>query len=63
MVVRVTKPEFNIRSKLTEIESLSGNHGSEIIKSETVEESFNLVQAGRKNFFINGACQIWQRGT
>ena len=64
MTVRVTKPEFSIREKLTELDSLTGNHGSEIMRSESVAESQNLLQIrGRKNYFINGDCRIWQRGT
>ena len=64
MTVRVTKPELNLREKLTELDSLTGNHGSEIMRSESVAESQNLLQIkGRKNYLINGDCRIWQRGT
>ena len=64
MTVRVTKPEFSIREKLVELDSPIGNHGSEIMRSESVAESQNLLQIkGRKNYFINGDCRIWQRGT
>ena len=64
MTVRVTKPELNLREKLTELDSPTGNHGSEIMRSESVAESQNLLQIkGRKNYFINGDCRIWQRGT
>ena len=64
MTVRVTKPEFSIREKLAELDSPIGNHGSEIMRSESVAESQNLLQIkGRKNYFINGDCRIWQRGT
>ena len=64
MTVRVTKPELNLREKLVELDSPTGNHGSEIMRSESVAESQNLLQIkGRKNYFINGDCRIWQRGT
>ena len=61
MPVRVTKPEFNLRSKLTELNVPVGNHGSQLMKSNDAAESFDLVRAGRKNIIINGAMSINQR--
>ena len=64
MTVRITKPEFNIREKLSELDIPVGNHGSQLMKSSTVGESQKLLQIkNRKNYFINGDCKIWQRGT
>ena len=54
MTVRVSKPEFNLREKLSELDLPVGNHGSQLMKSSSPEESFHLTQAGRKNYFING---------
>ena len=64
MTVRITKPEFNIREKLSELDIPVGNHGSQLMRSSTVGESQRLLQIkNRKNYFINGDCRIWQRGT
>ena len=61
MTVRVTKPEFNIREKLSQLERPIGKKGSEIMKSETIQDAREVVRAGRKNLIINGACTISQR--
>ena len=63
MTVRVTKPEFNLREKLTELDKPTGLKGSELMRSETTQEARDLVSAGRKNLIINGAMQIAQRAT
>ena len=65
MTVRITKPEFNIREKLSELDVPVGNHGTQLMKSSDVAETHNLLQLKnrRKNYFINGDCRIWQRGT
>ena len=63
MTVRVNKPSFNLREKLSELEKPIGLKGSELMKSETVQEARDLVSAGRKNLVINGNARIAQRGT
>ena len=63
MTVRVSKPAFNLRSKINELDNPVGNHGVQLMRSVDAEESFNLVRAGRKNLIINGEHKIWQRGT
>ena len=63
MTVRVSKPAFNIREKLSELDNPVGNHGSQLMKSADAAESFNLVRAGRKNMIHNGDQRIWQRYT
>ena len=63
MTVRVSKPEFNLREKLTELDKPTGIKGNELMRSETSQEARDLVSAGRKNLIINGAMQIAQRGT
>ena len=63
MTVRVNKSSFNIREKLSELERPIGLKGSELMRSETAQEARDLVSAGRKNIFINGAMQVAQRGT
>ena len=65
MTVRITKSEFNIREKLSELDIPVGNHGTQLMKSSDVAETHNLLQLKnrRKNYFINGDCRIWQRGT
>jgi hypothetical protein len=63
MSVRVNKASFSIREKLSELERPIGLKGSELMRSETAQEARDLVSAGRKNILINGAMQVWQRGT
>ena len=61
MAVRVTKPAFNVREKLSELDVPIGTHGSQLMKSSNTEETFNLVKAGRRNLLINGQMRINQR--
>ena len=61
MTVRVTKPAFNVREKLSELDVPVGTHGSQLMKSADAAESFDLVRAGRKNIVINGNMTIDQR--
>ena len=63
MTVNVSKPAFNIREKLSELDRPVGNHGSQLMRSHDAAESFDLVRAGRKNIIINGEHKIWQRGS
>ena len=63
MTVRVNKSSFNIREKLSELGRKFGLKGSELAAAETVQEARDLVSAGRKNFIINGAMMVAQRGT
>ena len=64
MSIRVSKPAINLREKLTELDTPPiGAHGSELMNSSSVKESFDLVKAGRKNMVINGDFQIAQRNT
>jgi hypothetical protein len=34
-----------------------------MLRADTPQEQFNLIGAGRRNLIINGAMQVWQRGT
>ena len=63
MAVRANKPAFNIREKLKELTHSIGLKGRELMGAATVHEARDLVSAGRKNLIINGAMQVWQRGT
>ena len=61
MTVRVNKPSFNIREKLSELGRKFGLKGSELAAAETVQEARDLVSVGRKNMIINGDMRISQR--
>ena len=62
MTVRVNKPSFNIREKLSELGRKFGLKGSELVAAETVQEARDLVSAGRRNLVYNGSMSINQRG-
>ena len=61
MALRTSKPTFNLREKVSELDRPVGNHGAQLMRSESPEKSFELVRAGRKNLLINGSCQVAQR--
>ena len=62
MTVRVSKPEFNLREKLTELDKPSGLKGNELMRAETAQDARDLIGAGRRNLIINGDFQVSQRG-
>ena len=61
MIVRVSKPEFNLREKLSELDKPSGIKGTELMRSNTSQDVFDRVGTGRKNMVINGDMRISQR--
>ena len=61
MAVRITKPEFNLREKLSELDKPSGLKGNELMRAETAQDARDLIGAGRKNLLINGDMRIDQR--
>jgi len=62
MVVKVSKPELNLREKISELDKPSGVAGEAMLRAETPQEQFNLIGAGRRNILINGDFQVSQRG-
>ena len=62
MTVKVSKPELNLREKISELDKPSGVAGEAMLRAETPQEQFNLIGAGRRNILINGDLQISQRG-
>ena len=63
MVVKVSKPEINVREKISELDKPSGTAGQAMLAAETPQEQFNLISAGRRNLVINGSMMINQRGS
>ena len=63
MTVRVSKPEFNLREKISELDKPTGLKGLELMRSETPQEARDSIGLGpsRKNLFINGDMRIDQR--
>ena len=39
MTVRVSKPEFNLREKITELDKPTGLKGSELMTSDTAQDA------------------------
>jgi hypothetical protein len=63
MVVKVSKPEINVREKISELDKPSGTAGQAMLAAETPQEQFNLISVGRRNLIINGDMRIAQAGT
>tara|TARA_B100000965_G_scaffold314308_1_gene274367 strand:- start:252 stop:1472 length:1221 start_codon:yes stop_codon:yes gene_type:complete len=63
MTVRVSKPAFNVRDKLSELDKPVGLKGTELMRSETSQEARDLIGAGRRNKLFNGDMKINQRGS
>tara|TARA_R100000030_G_scaffold96442_1_gene84570 strand:- start:31 stop:1158 length:1128 start_codon:yes stop_codon:yes gene_type:complete len=62
MTVRVNKPAFNIREKLSELTQSIGLKGRALMGATTAQEARDLVSAGRKNLIQNGDFRVNQRG-
>jgi hypothetical protein len=63
MVVKVSKPEINVREKISELDKPSGTAGQAMLAAETPHEQQALIGVGRRNLIINGDMRIAQRGT
>ena len=61
MTIRVNKPSFNFREKLTKLERPIGTKGNQIAGAETTDDVRRLINAGRKNMIINGDMRISQK--
>jgi len=62
MTVKVTKPAINVREELADLRKPTGIAGEAMLRAETPQEQFQLINAGRKNLLYNGAMMINQRG-
>ena len=62
MAVIITKPEFNLRDKVSELDRPVGAIGTQILKTNTLTEFARAAHIGRRNFLRNGAMEVWQRG-
>ena len=58
MTVRITKTEFNLREKLSELDKPTGVKGNELMRTNTSQEVRDIVHADRKNIIINGAMTV-----
>ena len=63
MTVRISKPEFNLREKLSELDRPTGFKGLELMRSDTAQDARDLISADRRNLIINGSMAVAQRGT
>ncbi len=63
MTVRITKSEFNLREKISELDKPTGRKGLDLMRSETSQDARDFISAGRKNKLFNGDMKINQRGS
>ena len=63
MVVKVSKPEINVREKISELDKPSGTAGEAMLRAETPQEQQSLIGISNRNIIINGDFQVSQRGT
>ena len=63
MVVKVSKPELNLREKISELDKPSGIAGEAMLRAETLPELHSIAGTGRRNLTINGDFKVNQRGT
>ena len=63
MVVKVSKPEINVREKISELDKPSGTAGQAMLAAETLPELHSIAGTGRRNLTINGDFKVNQRGT
>ena len=63
MTVRISKPAFNLREKLSELDKPTGLKGLELMRSDTSQNARDLIGAGRRNLIINGSMAVAQRTT
>ena len=62
MVVKVSKPEINVREKISELDKPSGTAGQAMLAAETVAEQQVLIGLSNRNLILNGDFQVVQRG-
>ena len=60
MTVRIQKPTFTLRDKINQLDLPIGEHGLELLKARTPEETFRLARAGRRRMNANGDMRICQ---
>lgn len=63
MTVRVNKPTINVRETVSDQDKVTGIAGEAMLRANTTQEQFSLINAGRKNIIINGDFRVAQRGT
>jgi hypothetical protein len=63
MTVKISKPAINVREELADLKKPTGIAGEAMLAAETPQEQFNLIGAGRRRLNLNGAFNVWQRGT
>lgn len=63
MTLNVNKPTINVREELAQVKKPTGVAGADILRAETPQQQFEMIGAGRRNIVINGAQNIFQRGS
>ena len=63
MVIRVSKPEINLRDKLSQLELPVGPYGSSLMRSDDKMEVARIAGVGRKNMIRNGNFSVNQKAS
>ena len=63
MVIRVSKPEINLRDKLSQLELPVGPYGSSLMRSDDRMEAARIVGVGCKNMIRNGNFSVNQKSS
>jgi hypothetical protein len=58
MVVKVSKPELNLREKISELDKPSGVAGEAMLRAETIAEQQALIGVGNRNNIVQITFQI-----
>ena len=63
MTVKITKPELNLREKISELDKPSGVAGEAMLRAETPRNNSLTDWCWRRNILINWRFTVTQRGS
>ena len=63
MSINIKQEKINLRETLNRLDKPTGVAGEAMLRADTPQEQFNMINAGRRNLLINGDFRIAQRTT